>query len=149
MPHEAFDWMGRIKAVEREYGAIRFGADRLVAAVGEDPSILKGAVKRPDIKTASAHLEGTYIIRVFSEFETALVHFVRAFQIRRPRTAETLVNRVRSRGRISPADTDRVHRVRQYRNVLVHERSAPVAPVSVREATGFLCTFLSRIQGIW
>jgi hypothetical protein len=149
MPDEAFSWMGRIKAVEREYGAIRFGTDRLLVSVNDDPSILEGQVRRPDITTASVHLEGTYIVRVFSEFETALQHFVHAFHIRKPRGAEPLVNRVRDRGRIPQADTDAVHRVREYRNVLVHERSKPVTPVTIREATRFLCTFLSRIQRIW
>jgi hypothetical protein len=49
--------MGRIKAVEREYGAIRFGTDRLVVAVNDDPSILEAQVRRPDIATVSMHLE--------------------------------------------------------------------------------------------
>lgn len=149
MPDEAFNWMGRIKAVEREYVAIRFGTDRLIAAVNGDPSILAGLVRRPDITTASNHLEGTYIVRVFSEFETALQHFVRAFHIRKPTGAEPLVNRVRDRGRIPQTVTDAVHRVREYRNVLVHERSKPAPPVTIREATRFLCTFLSRVQRIW
>jgi len=149
MLDEAFTWMGRIKAVEREYGATRFGTDRLLVAANDDPSILEGQVRRPDIATASMHLEGTYIVRVFSEFETALQHFIRAFHIRKPTGAEALVNRVRDRGHIPQADTDAVHRVREYRNVLVHERSKPVTPVTIREATRFLCTFLSRIQRIW
>jgi len=149
MPDEAFIWMGRIKAVEREYGAIRFGTDRLLVAVNDDPSILEGQVGRPDIATASMHLQGTYIVRLFSEFETALQHFVRAFHIRKPKGAEALVNRVRDRGHIAQAATDAVHRVREYRNVLVHERSVPVTSVTIREATRFLCTFLSRLQRIW
>src|SRR5437588_5850798 len=120
MPDEAFRWMGRIKAVEREYGAIRFATDRLLVAVNDDPSIVAGPVKRPDIGTASLHLEGTYIVRLFSEFETALQHFIRAFHIRRPRGTQALVNRVRDRGRIPQADTDAVHQVREHRNVLVH-----------------------------
>jgi hypothetical protein len=149
MPDEAFNWMGRIKAVEREYGAIRFGTDRLLAAVNDDPSTLDSRVRRPDITTASSRLEGTYIVRVFSEFETALQHFIRSFRIPKPRGAEPLVNRVRDRGVIPQTYTDAVHRVREYRNVLVHERSKSVAPVTIREATRFLCTFLSRVQGIW
>lgn len=149
MPDEAFNWMTRIKVVEREYQAIRFGTDRLRAAVNSDPSILKGHLGRPDINTASIHLEGTYIVRVFSEFETALQHFIRAFHIRKPKGAEALVNRVRGRGRIPQADTDAVHRVREHRNVLVHERSKPVTPVTIREATCFLSTFLSRVQKFW
>ena len=120
MPDEAFIWMGRIKAVEREYGAIRFGTDRLIVAVNDDPSIMLGQVERPDIATASMHLQGTYVVRLFSEFETALQHFAREFNIRKPRGAETLVNRVRDRAHIPQAATDAVHRVRDYRNVLVH-----------------------------
>ena len=100
MPDEAFNWMSRIKAVEREYGALRFGTDRLLKAVNDDPSILESHVGRRDIATASVHLEGTYIVRVFSEFETALQHFIRAFHIRKPRGAEALVNRARDRGHI-------------------------------------------------
>jgi hypothetical protein len=149
MPGEALNWMVRIKDVEREYGAIRFGTDRLLAAVNDDPSILKGQVSRAHIKTAAQRLEGTYIVRVFSEFETALQHFIRAFHIRKPKGAEALVNRVRVRGRIPQADSDGVHRVREHRNVLVHERSEPIPPVTIREATRFLCTFLSRVQRMW
>ena len=149
MPDEAFNWMGRIKAVEREHGAIRFGTDRLLVAVHDAPSILEGQVRRPDIATASMHLEGTFIVRVFSEFETALQHFIRAFHIRKPQGAEALINRIRDRGHIPQADTNAVHGVREYRNVLVHERSQPVTPVTIREATRFLCTFLSRVQRIW
>ncbi len=149
MPHEAFNWMGRIKAVEREYGVIRFGTERLIVHVTDDPSILEELVRRPDIAPASARLEGTYIIRVFAEFETALQHFCRAFHIRKPRGTEALINRVRDRGHIPQPDTDLVHGVRDYRNTLVHERTRPATPVTIREATSRLCTFLSRIQRIW
>lgn len=61
-------------------------------------------------------LEGTYIVRVFSEFETALAHFTRTLGIRRPRTTRALVERVRSRARIAQRETDVVHRVREYRS---------------------------------
>lgn len=149
MPNEAFTWMGRIKAVERESGAIHFATDHLLRTLNDDPSILDGAVRRPDTTTASSHLEGTYIVRVFSEFETALQHFIQVFHIRKPRGAESLVNRIRDRGRIPQSDTDAVHHVREYRNALVHARSTPVTPVTIREATSFLCTFLSRVQRIW
>lgn len=42
MPDEAFQWMGRIKSVEREYGAVRFGIDRLLADLDpKGPEVLK------------------------------------------------------------------------------------------------------------
>ena len=149
MPDEAFYWMGRIKAVEREFGAIRLGTDRLLIAVNDEPAILDGRLKRPDIASASLHLEGTYLIRVFAEFETALQRFILAFHMRKPRSTEALVNRVQDRARIPQADTLKVHSVRDFRNSLIHERTNPVTPVSIREATNFLCSFLSRVQRIW
>lgn len=149
MPGEAFKWMGRIKAVEREYKAIRFSTDRLLAALDTDSAILAGEVERHDVATAAANLEATYIIRVFSEFESGLQHFVRAFRIARPRGAEALVNRVAVRGRIPHDQTDAVHLVRELRNLLVHEHARRVARLSIRQATSSLCTFLSRVQRIW
>jgi hypothetical protein len=82
-----------------------------------------------------------------AEFETARQHFIRAFHIRKPRRAEAFVNRARDRGHIPKATSDSVRVVRG--NVLVHERSTPVNPVTIREATRFLYTFLSRLQRIW
>jgi hypothetical protein len=150
MSTEAFDWMGRVKAVEREYRAIRFGTDRLIAATTVDPTILlTDRLAHADVHTASGQLEATYIIRLFAEFETALQHFLRAFNIRRRRAAQALVDRVRARGRVGQSETDAVHRVREYRNVLVHDRLARVAVVNLREATSALCTFLSHLKGIW
>jgi hypothetical protein len=149
MPNEAFSWMGRIKAVEREYRAIRFATDRLLVAVNDDPSILDEQVGRPDIGTASSRLEGTYIIRVFAEFETALQHFILVFHIRKPGSTEALINRVRDRAHIPQGNTDPVHLVRECRNTLIHQRSKPAPPVTIREAARSLCIFLSRIQGLW
>ncbi|QEH35359.1 hypothetical protein OJF2_39100 [Aquisphaera giovannonii] len=141
--------MSRIKAVEREYAAIRMGTDRLLGAVNEDPSLLDGRVSRRDIRTASANLEGTFLVRIFSELETALQHFIRASGLRRPGTTESLVNRVRARGHIPQAEADAVHRVREYRNVLVHDRANPAPVVTIRQATRALCTFLSLVQWLW
>jgi hypothetical protein len=149
MPVEAFNWMGRVKAVEREYRAIRFGTDRLIASVNDAPSILEGHWDRPDIHTAAAKLEGTYVIRIFAEFETALQQFIRTFHLRRPGSTEALINRVRDRGRIPQPYADAVHRIRDHRNALVHDRLQPVDPVTIREATRAICTFLSRLDRLW
>ncbi len=118
-------------------------------AVNDDPSILHSQVRRPDIVTASSRLEGTYLIRVFAEFETALQHFIADFHIRKSRGAEPLINRVRDRARIPQPETDAVHIVRIHRNDLVHMRTAVNQPVTIRFATSALCTYLSRLQRIW
>ena len=64
------EWQSRIKAVEREYVAMRHAADRFRQAAIDDPIILRGNLRHREIVVASANLEGTYIIRLFAEFET-------------------------------------------------------------------------------
>src|SRR4051812_25132947 len=114
MPDEAFYWMQRTKAVEREYGAVRFGVERLLRDVNDNPRVLADQIERRDIGTASTRLEGTYIIRLFAEFETALERFLRAFHVRKPKSTEAVINRVRDRGHIPETATKAVHRVREY-----------------------------------
>jgi predicted RNA methylase len=149
MPHEAFAWLTRIKAVEREYSAVRLAMDRLERHARDNPHVLTGDLRFRDLDAASRQLDGTYLVRLFAEFETALRRFLKAERLRVPTKAEALVNRVRDKVRISDDDANKVHRVRDYRNTLVHDRLEPVTPVSLREATKALSTFLSWLQRTW
>ena len=63
MPHNHV-WQSRIKAVEREYVAMRQAADRFRQAAFDDPTILHGNLRHGEIIAASQHLEGTYVILV-------------------------------------------------------------------------------------
>ncbi len=69
MPYN-HEWQSRIKAVEREYVAMRQAADRFRQAALDDPTILQENLRHGEIVVASKNLEGTYIIRLFAEFET-------------------------------------------------------------------------------
>ena len=69
MPHN-HEWQSRIKAVEREYVAMRQAADRFRQAALDDPTILEGNLRQGEIVVASKNLEGTYVMRLFAEFET-------------------------------------------------------------------------------
>jgi hypothetical protein len=149
MPNEAFAWLTRIKAVEREYNIARLAVDRLELHAEDDPRVLPGDLRFRDIGAASIRLEGTYMVRLFSEFETALRHFLRAKKLRVPTNAEPLVNKTRDKVGISNDDAKNVHLVRAYRNTLVHDRLEPVPPVSIRTATKYLSTFLSWLQRSW
>ena len=62
MPHN-HEWQSRIKAVEREYAALRQAADYFHHAALKDPTILLGDLRHREIVTASEHLEGTFVIR--------------------------------------------------------------------------------------
>src|SRR5437764_14825250 len=106
MPNEAFAWCTRIKAVEREYVVARFAADRLDQQTRDNPEILQGDLRLRDIRMLIDRLEGTYILRVFAEFEQGLRNYLRAFKIKIPRNAEPLINKVRDRVRIANDDAD-------------------------------------------
>ena len=68
-------WQSRIKAVEREYVAMRQAADRFLHHAHDDPTILLGDLRHGEIVSASRNLEGTYVMRLFAEFETGARQF--------------------------------------------------------------------------
>src|SRR5208282_6035441 len=72
MPHRRFEWHERIKAVEREYWSARRAVDRLSADVARDPSALGEGPSPRDLRSADENLEGTYLVRMFAEFETGV-----------------------------------------------------------------------------
>ena len=149
MPNEAFGRMTRLKAIDREYKMVRLSMDRLRQHAAENQLLLTGDLRFRDIDNASNRLEGTYLVRLFSEFEIALKHFLKAKKLRQPSKAEPLINRVQDRVGISNDATDDVHKVRDYRNTLVHDVDDPADPVTLRDATNFLSTFLSWLQRTW
>lgn len=149
MPNEAYAWGTRIKAVEREYVVARFAAEHLDQQARDNPEILRRTVRLRDIRMLTDRLEGTYILRVFAEFEQGLRKFLRDFGIKIPNKAEQLINKVRDRTHIPNKVSDAVHEVRRYRNTLIHDDAEPAAPVSMREATRSLGTFIGWLQREW
>ena len=121
MAGERDEWSPRIKEVEREYRAVRLAVDRLLA----DAPSLRGDVSFRPLSAASDLLEGTYIIRLFAEFETGLRLYWATIKDTHPKT-QNLVNGVAARCKI-PTDLLReTHDVRDYRNDLIHERDVIV-----------------------
>jgi len=147
MPFDTFEWIRRVKAVEREHTAMRFATDRLLGLVRQDSTALTGELKVKDIQTASERLEGTYIIRLFAEFETSL----RMFWVSRGRktrpSISVLLGKVGATCHVSDGWIQKAHDVREYRNFLVHEREEDIEPIQILQAQKHLCRFLSRLPG--
>jgi hypothetical protein len=149
MPRDLDEWPSRIKAIEREYSAVRLATERLLAQVRADSTIIgKIGLRFRDADHAYGNLEGTYLIRLFAEFETGVRKYWNTVSVSHPRT-EDLVNGVAARRRIDHELINRVHAVREYRNSLVHEREEAVDAVSVSDARGTLCKFLGRLPPEW
>ncbi len=115
--------MKRVKTVEREHAVMRFAADHLLNAAQRDSNALEGDLRIRDVHESAGKLEGTYIIRLFAEFETILRTLWVASRGRQPpsRTRD-LLDGVGARCRIPHDLIHNAHTVREYRNVLVHER---------------------------
>src|SRR5687767_11142829 len=122
MPRKRGEWPSRVKAIEREFSALRLAAARLLEHAGNDPNILASdGIRTRDVGNAYLHLEGTYLIRLFAEFETGLRLYWETVKDTHPRM-EDLVKGVASRRKISHDLIGSVHQIREYRNSLVHER---------------------------
>jgi hypothetical protein len=142
------EWQSRIKAVEREYVAMRQAADRFQRDAIDDPTILQEKLLHGEIVVASRNLEGTYIIRIFAEFESGARQYWGANWGTEPRTAD-LLNALAARRGVPNRQRESAHRVREYRNSLVHEREDQPEVVPISEARHFLCHFFSFLPWQW
>ena len=153
MPSDEFDLVVRVKLVEREFAALRFTTEYASRAILEGGIELEAGLQRLDITRATERLEGTYIIRLFSEFEVVLKTFLRERKIQKlPRDAKPLIDRVASYIKFAGSILDNAHAVRLYRNKLVHDFAHGMLDdqgMTIRSATSHLCTFLSRSVARW
>jgi hypothetical protein len=149
MPDEAFNWMARLKGVEREYRAVRFGTDYLLQDLRGGRSGIEQAPQTRDLVGAIARLEATYVVRLFSEFESSLERYLQAFALPASRTVRRRIERIRAHRKLPESISGPVHEVRGYRNDLVHSLPDPVEPLTIRFCTSSLCTFLSCLQRYW
>lgn len=153
MPHNLYDWLGRVKRVELEYLATRSVADeykRVVIDAGGREHLCRPAY----FAIAYDRLEGTYVMRLWAEFETAVRSYYRDL-INDPHNriaTLSLIDAVAGvrRGRAIADEVRKdVHRVRDYRNALVHERDNPVEAIKIATARGFLTTYLCKLPAKW
>jgi hypothetical protein len=142
MPCERDEWPSRVKAIERECSALRLAAARLLEHAEDDPNILsKDDFRIRDVGNADCRLEGTYLIRLFAEFETGLRLYWDTVKDTHPKT-EDLMNGVGSRRKISHNLIKSIHQIRDYRNSLVHDermkrRRSRCHPPGARSAASF------------
>jgi hypothetical protein len=145
MPQRRFDWHERIKSAEREYWSARIAIDRLSADVAHDTTILGDGPRPRDLRSADENLEGTYLIRMFAEFETGVRSYWRTIRPHSRTAVETLLSRVGDRCGMPVDLIQDAHTVRVYRNMLVHDRDEDVAAVTVADARRRLASYFARL----
>ena len=147
MPHN-HEWQTRIKTVEREYVAMRQAADRFLKSAIDDPTILLESLRHREIVRASQNLEGTYLMRLFAEFEAGAREYWATQRRSHPKTID-LLNGIAARRGIPLTPTENAHRVREYRNSLVHERESVPRTPSLAAARSHLCIFFNFLPPYW
>ncbi len=147
MPHN-HEWQSRIKKVEREYVAMRQAADRFRETALSNPTILRENLRHGEIVVASQNLEGTYVMRLFAEFETGARQYWDATWGTDPRTID-LLNGLAARCGIPDEQRENAHLVRDYRNSLVHEREEETEVIPIADARHYLCHFFSFLPPRW
>ncbi len=149
MAGEVWVWLPRLKNVEREYNSMRIAAGHLLRSIDQKTVELDPELSRANVKEAAEKLEMTYIMRLFSQFERTLKRFLKAKKRKVPRYAETLLNRVAARVGFAGDILTNAHKVRDYRNDLAHDLQRGNPPLTIREATNHLTTYLYRLQQDW
>ncbi len=147
MPHN-HEWLSRIKSVAREFVAMRQAADRFLEAALHDPTILQENLRYGEIALASKNLEGTYVMRLFAEFETGARQYWAANWDTDPKTVD-LLDGLAARCGIPDTQRDNAHLVREYRNSLVHEREDTPEALAIAVARRYLCHFFSFLPPRW
>jgi hypothetical protein len=150
MPSSKFEWCARVKRVEREHTATRFATGYLMNVAQQDPGSLCRDLRTRDLSEAAERLEGTYTIRIFAEFETCLRMFWQAaFERRPPSRTRDLLDGVGARRKISDDRIHNAHKIREYRNQLVHEIEDAVEPITIDVTRSHLCHYLSFLPIEW
>lgn len=104
-----------------------------------------GELKFLQVREAAANVEVTYVVRLFSVFESILRDrlLVRIAGSPDRRSVYDLINRSASRWRVSAAVRDEAQRIREFRNLLVHQNSAEASLVLFADAISALNRFLA------
>lgn len=131
--------------VKEEFEAVRVSVSYLE---GSWPRLqveqMPGTLKLVQVKRAALNLEATYIVRLFSVFESVLRQLLplRMAGSTDRRNVYDLINRAASKWRISAAVRDESHRIREFRNGSVHQNASGTSRLLFTEALAGLNQFL-------
>lgn len=144
-----FEWLNRIKAIEREYAIVRLAVDLMTKTVVAGDADLPPTLDLADCRSAEAGLAATYLVRLFAEFEAALRDYWRNI---RDKTSEppvsVLMTSIRDHCAIPDAEFGEADGIRDRRNRIVHEGLLGQS-LDIASARGALCAFLAKVHRDW
>ncbi len=144
-------WLEWIRSVEREGELVAVALVVLEDRLRQDPSVLRQyGLQRADFSAGMLNREGTYVIRVFAEFESGLREaWERAFgETTHPKSVD-LLQAFAARCRVPPQRLVDADRVRIFRNNLVHAHDEATEKIPLNSVRRYLCRFLSHLPENW
>ncbi len=140
-----------MNAVYREYLAATVAADVLRDRLRHDPGLLEeNELRARDFGNFRDHLAGTYLIRLFSEFEAGLRDlWAGGFRQSTSPPMRDLLPAIAARRLIHEDVFAGADGVRTYRNFLVHEVDDEAEVLTVRESRQRLSRYFSFLPLTW
>ena len=115
----------RLVRVRNEFDAARVALAYTLAQLEAGVRIVRpGHVALPELRASSNHLEITFVLRLFAEYEGVLMSYWAngMGRVTRPKVS-VLMNRIADHQSMSQADLGAAHDVRTFRNEIVHEEA--------------------------
>lgn len=101
-----------------------------------------------DVRDCIADLENAYLVRLFAVFESHLRGYWHDVMKKKTNPkVSVLMDRVAGSCFMQNCVLERAHKLREYRNHLVH--GSPASRMDIPEAKSAANSFLSRLIGIW
>lgn len=117
---EAYNFL---KHVRGEWDAARFALATVLRQMAENLDFKQESqhISETELTRCARNLEVTFVLRVFAEFEAVLRNFwVATVRTTRP-DMMPLMNAIAARLGIGPDDLAGAHRIRDFRNDIIHE----------------------------
>lgn len=149
MAKGALGWIIRLRDIEREHDAARAAVAHFLRSLHDGNVRLAPNLKRIHINRLSESLEGTYIIRIFSEFELSLKLFLKKKHEAVPLNVKARIRKVANIVGFKDASVNNAHKARRYRNKVVHHLEEEVDTLTLRKVTRFLCIYLGKMRKDW
>jgi len=141
----------RIDGVFDEYRAATVALDLLEERLRAEPSFLISSDLRGRVSSnLRSNLELTYFIRLFAEFEAGLREVWRdALKRQTEPPMRDLLDAISGRRKVPGTWVASAHRVRVFRNKLVHPGGADVEPLRIEDSRRHLRRFFSYMPSDW
>lgn len=150
MPSNRADLISRVKQVEREYYAMDWAVNLLIDQIRRGEISMEINLKLRDVTAASQRSEATYIIRLFSEFEATLrLYWSSTRQKNPPLRTRDLIDSIGTRNKVANSTLTEAHRIRDFRNSLIHTKKTQQEVLTIQFVRKHLCTFLSFLPVRW